>query len=314
MKIFFAYTAAFLGVCGHASSEFFVRLAGISGVEVSVWRFGIGGIALLVLSISSQNSRDLFSPFKQDAAPICCLSIFGMAFGQFLFHWALDFASVVQVATMITIMPIGVVFVARVIEGTKITAPKIVSGVGAFLGCIFLLTDGYLDQLTGNSRSLIGISLSIFCAIIGAIYLVLVKPYIQKYGSIRMTTYTFVLGFFALYPAVGFLWGNWIDPTTLLNRPPTQIASLVTLGVWNTCIAFVLWLWGLANVPDVGRGNYLFFLKPIIALCLAYFILNDSVSLNQLLAIFAVTAFVLGEIFYESLAPRVKMLFHRIIS
>ena len=47
-----------------------------------------------------------------------------MAFGQLLFHWALDFASVVQVATMVTIMPIGVVFVAGIIEGTKIPPPN----------------------------------------------------------------------------------------------------------------------------------------------------------------------------------------------
>ena len=121
-----------------------------------------------------------------------------MAFGQFLFHWALDFASVVQVATMVTIMPIGVVFVARIIEGTKITPPKIISGIGAFLGCVFLLTDGYIEQLSGAGDSILGIYLSIGCALVEAIYLVMVKPYVQVYGPIRMTTYTFVLGFIAL--------------------------------------------------------------------------------------------------------------------
>ena len=44
--IILAYFYAFLGVCGHASSEFFVKLSGIYGVEVSVWRFGLGGFAL----------------------------------------------------------------------------------------------------------------------------------------------------------------------------------------------------------------------------------------------------------------------------
>ena len=49
-----------------------------------------------------------------------------------MFHWALDFASVSQVATIITIMPIEVIFVARIVEGTKIAPPKIISGIGAF--------------------------------------------------------------------------------------------------------------------------------------------------------------------------------------
>jgi drug/metabolite transporter (DMT)-like permease len=304
--IIIAYMSAFLGVCGHASSEFFVKLSGISGVEVSVWRFGIGGLALLTISLINPSSRNLISPLKQKFIPILVLSVFGMAFGQFLFHWALDFASVVQVATMVTIMPIGVVFVARIVEGTIITPPKIISGIGAFLGCIFLLTDGYLDKLSGTGSSLIGIYLSIGCALIGSIYLVLVKPYVQDYGPIRMTTYTFVLGFIALYPSIGLIWGIWINPFDLFERTSVEYLSIITLGVWNTCIAFILWLWGLSKIPDVARGNYLFFLKPVIALCLAFFVLEDSITYNQLIAIIVITGFVLIEIFYSSLSKLFK--------
>ena len=304
--IIIAYISAFLGVCGHASSEFFVKLSGISGVEVSVWRFGIGGLALLILSLINPSSRNLVSPLKQKFLPIVTLSVFGMAFGQFLFHWALDFASVVQVATMVTIMPIGVVFVARVVEGTIITPPKVISGIGAFLGCVFLLTDGYLDQLSGSGNSIIGIYLSIGCALIGSVYLVLVKPYVQDYGPIRMTTYTFVLGFIALYPSIGLIWGIWVNPFDLFDRTSVEYLSIITLGIWNTCIAFILWLWGLSKIPDVARGNYLFFLKPVIALCLAFFVLEDNITTNQLIAIIVITGFVLMEIFYSSLSKLFK--------
>jgi drug/metabolite transporter (DMT)-like permease len=304
--IIIAYISAFLGVCGHASSEFFVKLSGISGVEVSVWRFGIGGLALLILSLINPSSRNLVSPLKQKFLPIVTLSVFGMAFGQFLFHWALDFASVVQVATMVTIMPIGVVFVARVVEGTIITPPKVISGIGAFLGCVFLLTDGYLDQLSGSGNSIIGIYLSIGCALIGSVYLVLVKPYVQDYGPIRMTTYTFVLGFIALYPSIGLIWGIWVNPFDLFDRTSVEYLSIITLGVWNTCIAFILWLWGLSKIPDVARGNYLFFLKPVIALCLAFFVLEDNITINQFVAIIVITGFVLMEIFYSSLSKLFK--------
>ena len=304
--IIIAYISAFLGVCGHASSEFFVKLSGISGVEVSVWRFGIGGLALLTLSLINPSSRNLVSPLKQKFIPIVTLSVFGMAFGQFLFHWALDFASVVQVATMVTIMPIGVVFVARVVEGTIITPPKVISGIGAFLGCVFLLTDGYLDQLSGSGNSIIGIYLSIGCALIGSVYLVLVKPYVQDYGPIRMTTYTFVLGFIALYPSIGLIWGIWVNPFDLFDRTSVEYLSIITLGIWNTCIAFILWLWGLSKIPDVARGNYLFFLKPVIALCLAFFVLEDNITTNQLIAIIVITGFVLMEIFYSSLSKLFK--------
>ena len=88
-----------------------------------------------------------------DDEPVIGLSIFGMTLGQFLFHWALDYASVVQVATLVTTMPIFVVFVVRIVEGTPVTGPKIVSGVGAFLGCLFLLTDWVLHKVEGGASS-----------------------------------------------------------------------------------------------------------------------------------------------------------------
>ncbi len=188
----------------------------------------------MILCLINPTSRNLINLLKKIPYPIVILSVLGMAYGQFLFHWALDFASVVHVATMVTIIPIGVVFVARVIEGTKITPPKIISGIGAFLGCIFLLTDRYLEQLSGDGDSILGIYLSIGCALVGAIYLVMVKPYVQVYGPIRMTTYAFVLGFLALYPFIGVIWNIWKNPFNLFDRTHIEYMSIMTLGVWNT--------------------------------------------------------------------------------
>ena len=54
-------------------------------------------------------------------------------------------------------------------------------------------------------------------------------------------------------------------------------------------------------MPDQARGNYLFFLKPVIAALLAFFILGDTITPIQLLAIAAITGFVLAEIFYDDL-------------
>ena len=300
--VWLAYSAAFLGVCSHASSEFFAKLSGLQGGETSVWRFMLGGAALLVVAMLGRESRDLLSPLRQDFTAIVCLSLFGLALAQFIFHLSLDYASAVQVATMVTIMPIVVVFVARVVEGTPITTAKLISGTGAFLGCMLLLTDGYLAELQGVGSSLKGVMMALCCAIIGASYLVLVKPYIQRYGAVRMTTYTFVLGFFALWIVVGLLWDNWVNPLSLTDRPAVQMGSILALGIWNTCIGFVLWFWGLSNVPDVARGNYLFFLKPVLALILAYFLLAETITATQLAAIFAITAFVAAEIFYDQIA------------
>jgi drug/metabolite transporter (DMT)-like permease len=103
-----------------------------------------------------------------------------------------------------------------------------------------------------------------------------------------MTAYTFALGFFFLYLVVGFAWGVWVDPTSLFDKRPEQIAGILTIGIWNTALAMTLWLAGLSFAPDAQRANYLFFLKPVIAAFLAVIFLGDALTWMQGLAIFAI--------------------------
>ncbi|MBW2486001.1 MAG: EamA family transporter, partial [Deltaproteobacteria bacterium] len=52
---------------------------------------------------------------------------------------------------------------------------------------------------------------------------------------------------------------------------------------------------GLAAVPDITRGSYLFFLKPVIAACLAVIFLRQGLTAWQVLAIFVICASVAVE-------------------
>lgn len=300
--VFWAYLATFLGVFGHATSEFFSVLSGLRGPEVSVWRYTVGAASLLIVCLSGRNSRNLLQPIREQPFRLLALSVFGLGFAQLVFHWSLDYASIIQVATIVTTMPILVVIVDRIINKSRITAPKIVSGIGAFIGVVLLLTDGYLEQLEMGGGAIYGVLLALICAIVGSVYLVLIRPVINQYGAIRITTLSFVFGAVALWITVGFAWDIWVDPTTLFERPSQAYLSILTLGIWNTCIGFILWLWGLSAAPDIGRANYLFFLKPVIAATLAFFILNMNISAFQLLAILMICGCVLVEVFYDQIS------------
>ena len=64
------------------------------------------------------------------------LAVLGMSMAHLFFHWYLDFASVVQVATIVTTMPILVVVVDRIINKSPVSAPKVISGIVGFIGLI----------------------------------------------------------------------------------------------------------------------------------------------------------------------------------
>jgi drug/metabolite transporter (DMT)-like permease len=290
-----AYLAVFIGVCGHASSEFFAKLTEVAGPEVSVWRYMIGAAGLVLWSLTRADSRDLLSPLREDWRSLVPLSLLGISLAYLFFHWALDFASVMQVATLVTTIPIFVGLGNLLVNRTRISVVKIVTGALAVLGVAMLLTDGYLDLLA-QGNSFWGVLMAMLCAALVAGYSVLAKPLMVRHGGLRITTLAITIGAVGLWFAVGLFWGQWVNPLSLGEKPTVAFWSLIVLGLWNTTVTQLLWLGGLAAAPDMTRASYLFFLKPVIAALLAIAILDDSPTWLQLMAILVVSGSVLVEI------------------
>ena len=83
---FWTYSAAFLGVFSHVTYEFFSVYSGLDGPEVSVWRFTIGGAALLVVALIQIESRNLLHVVFEKPFLVIPLSVFGMSTAQLVFH------------------------------------------------------------------------------------------------------------------------------------------------------------------------------------------------------------------------------------
>lgn len=290
-----AYLAVLLGVVGHASSEFAAVLTHIKGPELSVWRFLLGGMGLIILALAFPASRNLIEPFQKVGLRLVWLSALGVTIGYLLFHWSLDYATVPQVATMVTTIPIFVGLANLWVAKQPFSRTKLLTGLSALLGVALLITDGYLAKLAGSGQSFIGILMALGCAATVAVYMVSIRPVIVEFGALRITAITMALGAVGLWLVVGLFWSIWVNPLTLLDRPPQQLASLLTLAIWNTTIAQFFWIGGLAAVPDITRGSYLFFLKPVIAAFLATVFLNQSVTAWQTLAIAVICISVLFE-------------------
>lgn len=296
--------AVFIGVCGHASSEFFAVFSGVKGPEASVWRYMIGAAGLLIWALATPGSRDLMGPLRAAPLRFVLLSLGGVTGAYLAFHWALDFASVIQVATMVTTIPIFVGLANLAINGTAISTVKLITGAMATLGVVVLLTDGYLSDLAGETRTLFGVLLALTCAALAAIYSVLVKPFMAEHGALTVTTTSLMIGAVGLWVTVGLGWSVWVNPATLFEREPVAVWSLIVLGLWNTTLTQVLWLGGLAAAPDITRASYLFFLKPVIAAGLALLILSQPITLLQGLAILLVTGSVAVEVMWPRLMGR----------
>ncbi len=290
-----AYLAVFVGVLGHSSTEFVAVLSGMAGPELSVWRFVLGGAGLVVLALIFSDSRDLITPIKEQGVRLVLLSVLGVTIAYLFFHWSLDFASVVQVATLVTTIPIFVGISNLLVNKEPITLSKVLSAICAFLGIILLITDGYLADLAGSAKNLVGIVMAVFCAAAVAAYSVLIKPVVAEYGALRVTAITMFLGSLGLWVVVGLFFGVWVFPQRLAALDMNAVVALGVIAFFNTTVTQLLWIGGLAAVPDITRGSYLFFLKPAIAALLAVLVLGQELTLTQVVAIVVITASVFSE-------------------
>jgi drug/metabolite transporter (DMT)-like permease len=152
-------------------------------------------------------------------------------------------------------IPIFVGLVNLWLNKQPFTGAKIISGISAMIGVALLITDGYLAELAGAGQNLIGILMSMGCAVVMAAYTVMVRPIIARYGALRITALTMFMGAVGLWIVVGLFWQTWVNPVTLFDRPPVQIAALLTIALYNTTITQYLWIGGLAAVPDITRGS-----------------------------------------------------------
>ena len=205
-----AYLAVLIGVFGHASSEFVAVLTHIKGPELSVWRFLLGGAGLVGLALLFPSSRNLLEPFRTAGFRLVWLSALGVNIGYLLFHWSLDFATVPQVATLVTTIPIFVGLVNMFLTKQPFSRIKLATGFCAILGVALLLTDGYLAQLSGSGRSMIGVLMALGCAAAVAAYSVAIRPVIVQFGALRITAITMFMGAMGLWLVVGLVWQIWV--------------------------------------------------------------------------------------------------------
>ncbi len=268
-----------------------------------MWRYMLGAAGLLAVALCFRDSRDLLTPLREDGWKLVWLSLFGVSLPYLTFHWALDFASIVQVGTLVTTMPIFVGLTNLIMNRAPISTPKMITGICAVLGVALLLTDGYLARLAGDEKSLFGIFLTIICAATGSAFAVMVRPLIVKHGAIKLTAVSMTIGGIGLWVIVGLAWSIWVNPLTLFDKTEVATWSIITLAFWNTTITQLMWLGGLAAVPDITRGSYLFFLKPVITVGLAVAILGQAVTLVQVCAILVICGSVLVELCWPYMVP-----------
>jgi len=212
---------------------------------------------------------------RKDIPKLIICGFFGVVLNQLLFLKGLSLTSPINASLIMITTPILVMVMASFLIKEKITLNKALGiGLGA-LGVLIIQLQGEANV----SGDLLGDLFIFLNAASYALYLVLVKPLMNKYSPFTVLKWIFGIGF-PLVWMVGFQEFSMIEWTDF----PTGIwAALGYIVVGTTFLTYLLNMFALKRVNPSLVGIYIY-TQPIIAAFIAVSLGKESLSPVKLIA------------------------------
>lgn len=190
------------------------------------------------------------------------LGLFGVAINQLLFFKGLNITTPINASIMMISTPLLVLIVSNRILKERITSQKLLGiGIG-FAGAAILILGN--SSMSLSSKGWLGDLYILVNALSWGVYLVLVKPLMQKYNTITIIKWVFLFGIVFVFP-FGFNELSQVNWTIIPEKIWWCIAFVVFA---TTCIAYILNTYALKELNPSVVSGYIY-LQPVLATFIA---------------------------------------------
>ncbi|HMG81679.1 MAG TPA: EamA family transporter, partial [Ferruginibacter sp.] len=201
--------------------------------HIAVYRFIISSIALIPFTIN----KHFLWPDKKDLPKFIAVAILTVPC-TFLFQFAgLSLTSGTSASLMIGTTPVMFAIISFFFLKEKLSLLTIIGILISVIG-IYIVIGGAV-----SNNNWIGDGFIILSLITLSVSVVFSQQLMVKYSPLILTIYTFWFGTIFLLPASFFLYG--LPPTNLSS---VTWISLFIQGIFCTCVASVLWNYGLKKI------------------------------------------------------------------
>lgn len=270
---FAAFIAVLCWGCSFISSKILMEGAGLTPVEVYVYRFVIA--YLLILSITAKNIR---ARSNRDEIQ---LALCGICSGTLYFlmeNYALKYTSTGNVSLLSSISPIFTAILLAFIYKTRMRAGEIWGSIVAFIGVGLVIMSEPISLGLGFEIHPLGDLLSLSCALSWAIYSIAVKRLIPLYSSLFLTRKLFFYGLISSVPLL-FIQPEPLHLSVLFDfSNPVYLLNLLFLAVMCSSLAYLLWNGSMKIIGPLSTNNYIYFQAPFTMIAGAL-ILGESIYL-----------------------------------
>lgn len=200
-----------------------------------------------------------------------------LTLGNGVIVWALKYVDSGFAALEISAQPLVVLILMRVFQGKKIQAMSLIGVLLGFVGIYLLVSQ---NQVVSQEGSIIGMLMIFVCMISWASGSLFVGKADLPENFFINTGYQMLMGGLMLLIASLCLGEEWSLPNTWSERVQWSMSLLIIFG---SIVAFTSfnYLLRIVSPEKVATSTYV---NPIIALALGWYVLNENITTQSVLA------------------------------
>ncbi len=222
-------------------------------------------------------------------------AVFGVAVNQVLFFEGLNRTTPISASIIATGIPIYILIFSHFILKEKITGIRVFGIMLGATGALMII----LSAGTGDFRlnTLLGNSMIFANNACWALYLVLLKPLMEKYDTLTIMKWTFLFGLIIIFP-----FSFRIVASSSFAQIPFAIWMSILFVVFITSgFAYCLVNYSLKTVSPNVNGIYIY-LQPLVATIAAIIFRNDAFTVIDLVAAFLI----MSGVYFVSRQPKLQ--------
>lgn len=231
----------------------------------------ITGACLLFWSVSFFAKPEKLH--KGDFKKLMLLALFGVAANQVFFIWGLSLTKPINSAIIMVSNPIAVMLFTIIVLKEKITALKITGLAFGVIGALILLLFKAHGSFAIGSDTITGDLMTLVNSLSWAMFVVMAKPMMQKYQTVTVMKWIFLIGFLYVLP---------IGMPDLLKVKWHELSSHVIFAmafvvVATTFLAYLLNTYALKALSSSVVSMYIY-LQPFLATLIAIWLGKDQLT------------------------------------
>ena len=211
---------------------------------------------------------------RKDWPRILLCSFLGMVINMLAFFKGLELSTPINSSVLITVVPILVFSFSVIILKEKVSLIKMLGISSGFFGALILILYSPVSGYNAPNIPL-GNLLFVLNSSTYGLYLIFVKPLVEKYNIITLFRWLFLFGFIMNFPITvqEFSSVDWV------NLPLKQaVLPMIYVVVGTTFFTYLLNAYALSTLKASTVSSFVYF-QPIVGIVYALTTENDSLTL-----------------------------------